>query len=96
MFNHQDSAAGYGKKDFLSKFQRFIAIRGAPKFMYSENGTQMMSASKKLEGIGKNEGVTWKINRTNDAPWYNGASESLIKSVKRGLCILAGEYILNF
>ena len=91
-----DLAEGYNTEDFLSTFQRFIAIRGAPKFMYSDKGTQLISASKKLESIGKEEGVTWIFNRPSDAPWYNGASESLIKSVKRCLCITVGESILTF
>lgn len=91
-----DLAEGYNTEDFLTTFQRFIAIRGAPKFMYSDKGTQLMSASKRLKNIGREEGVTWSFNRPSDAPWYNGASESLIKSVKRCLCITIGESILTF
>lgn len=91
-----DLAEGYNTEDFLSTFQRFIAIRGAPKFIYSDKGTQLVSASKRLGSIGMEEGVTWIFSRPSDAPWYNGASESLIKSVKRCLCITVGESILTF
>ena len=88
-----DLAEGYSADNFLTTFQRFTAIRGAPKFMYSDKGTQLISASKKIESIGEKEGVTWIFNIPSDAPWYNGASEALIKSVKRGLCITIGDCI---
>lgn len=91
-----DLAEGYNTEDFLSTFQRFIAIRGAPKFMYSDKGTQLVAASKKLGSIGMEEGVTWNFSKPSDAPWYNGASESLIKSIKRCLCITIGDSILTF
>ncbi|XP_037793897.1 uncharacterized protein LOC119589350 [Penaeus monodon] len=57
-----DLAMGYSTDDFLTTFQRFIAIRGAPKFMYSDRGTQLISASKKVETLGEKEGVTWIFN----------------------------------
>ncbi|XP_068229430.1 uncharacterized protein [Palaemon carinicauda] len=91
-----DLAEGYSTDDFLTTFQRFIAIRGAPKVIYSDKGTQLISASKKIENIGEKEGVTWIFNMPSDAPWYNGASEALIKSVKRCLCISVGDSVLNF
>ncbi|XP_068229326.1 uncharacterized protein [Palaemon carinicauda] len=93
---HLDLAEGYSTDDFLTTFQRFIAIRGAPKIIYSDKGTQLISASKKIENIGEKEGVTWIFNMPSDAPWYNGASEALIKSVKRCLCISVGDSVLNF
>ncbi|XP_047482843.1 uncharacterized protein LOC125034852 [Penaeus chinensis] len=91
-----DLAMGYSTDDFLTTFQRFIAIRGAPKFMYSDRGTQLISASNKIESIGEKEGVTWIFNMPSDAPWYNGVSEALIKSVKRSICVSIGDSILNF
>ncbi|XP_063603426.1 uncharacterized protein LOC134779294 [Penaeus indicus] len=91
-----DLAMGYSTDDFLTTFQRFIAIRGAPKFMYSDRGTQLISASKKIESIGEKEGVTWIFNMPSDAPWYNGVSEALIKSVKRSICVSIGDSILTF
>ncbi|XP_068246562.1 uncharacterized protein [Palaemon carinicauda] len=93
---HLDLAEGYSTDDFLTTFQRFIAIRGAPKIIYSDKGTQLISASKKIENIGEKEGVTWIFNMPSAAPWYNGASEVLIKSVKRCLCISVGDNVLNF
>ena len=91
-----DLAEGYSTDDFLKTFQRFVSIRGAPKYMYSDKGTQLISASKKVETIGEKEGVIWVFSIPSDAPWYNGASEALIKSVKRGLIIAIGDSVLNF
>lgn len=46
--------------------------------------------------FGGKEGLKWKFNRSADAAWQNGASEALIKSVKRSLSILIGSSILRF
>uniref|UniRef100_A0A0P4VVJ2 Integrase catalytic domain-containing protein n=1 Tax=Scylla olivacea TaxID=85551 RepID=A0A0P4VVJ2_SCYOL len=91
-----DLAEGYSASDFMATYQRFISVRGAPRILYSDRGSQLIAAGKNIERIGKNEGVTWKYNRPSDAPWYNGASESLIKSVKRNLCIAIGDSVLTF
>ena len=63
-----DLAEGFNAEDFLSTFQRFIAIRGAPKFMYFDKWTQLVSVNKKLENIGLEEDVTWKFSKPSDAP----------------------------
>lgn len=64
--------------------------------MYSNRGTQLISAGKEIEKFASKETVTWKYNKPSDAHWYNGDSESLIKSVKRGLCITIGDSMLMF
>lgn len=88
-----DVAEEYSAQDFLIAFRRFIAIRGAPKVMYSDKGTQLISASKELC---KKDGITWSFNRPSDAPWYNGVCESLTKSLKRSLRITTGHSVLTF
>lgn len=72
-------------------------MRGFPKIVYSDRGTQLVKANKGLTGgmvdldfdeiakIGGKEGMCWKFTKAADAPWQNGCSESLIKSVKRAL-----------
>lgn len=92
-----DLAEGYSTVDFfLNTFKRIIALRGAPKFMYSDRGSQLISAGKEIEKFASKETVTWKYNKPSDAHWYNGDSESLIKSVERGLCITIGDSMLMF
>lgn len=44
-----DLAEGYSAHEFLSTYQRFIAIREAPKTLYSDKGTQLIMASKILK-----------------------------------------------
>ena len=67
-----------------------------------------MSASKELKDSGPcidlekiadssaSNGTTWIFNKSADAPWQNGCSEALIKSVKRSLIIAIGESKLTF
>ena len=37
------------------------------------------------------KGLTWTFNKSADAPWQNGCSEALIKSVKRAMVISVGD-----
>ncbi|XP_064107962.1 uncharacterized protein LOC135216519 [Macrobrachium nipponense] len=85
-----DLAESYDTKGFLTVFQRFLTIRGYPKTIHSDLGSQLVSACKelrldksKIQKYGANGGTTWIFNKSADAPWQNGCSEALIKSVKR-------------
>ena len=73
--------------------RRFVSIRGYPSKLYSDNGTQLVAANKELKKVvkdldskslqqfGVTQGLKW-IFSSADAPWQNGISEALIKSVK--------------
>ena len=75
--------------------------------MYSDNGSQLFAASielinvtknwdkKELEVFGVIEGFEWKFTPA-DAPWQNGISEALVKTVKRSLTLAIGESILTY
>jgi len=102
-----DIAENLSTDAFLKVFRRFVCIRGWPKKIFSDNGTQLVSASNELreavssldkEGI-KNFGyehlAEWSFSPA-DAPWYNGAVEALVKSTKRGLNAMIGDQILTF
>ena len=105
---HIDLVEGYDTQSFLSTFRRFISIRGYPHTVNSDMGTQLMAASKEIRDMtgkwninhiskfGQQQGMTWSFNKSSDAPWQNGACESLIKSVKRLLVIAIGENVLSF
>ena len=81
-------------------------MRGWPKKFFSDNGSQLVAASKELKNAVKNldwnmlqtfghkYGTTWSFPPA-DAPWYNGATESLIKSVKRALNASIGDHVLT-
>lgn len=77
---------------FIVVFRRFVSIRGNPKRIISDAGTQLVAAGKEL----KKYDVEWNVIKSADAPWENGCSESLIKSVKRCLQIAVGDSILTF
>ena len=80
--------------------KRFVSIRGYPGTMRSDRGSQLTSASKELKkaaetwdwgtifSFGEKHNMRWILNKSADAPWENGCSESLIKSTKRSLRIL--------
>ena len=106
--SYVDLSESYDTKGFLTVFRRFTTLRGYPKNIYSDQGTQLMSASKELKDSGPcidlekiadssaSNGTTWIFNKSADAPWQNGCSEALIKSVKRSLIIAIGESKLTF
>ena len=50
---------------------------------------------KELEAFGVVERFQWKFTPA-DAPWQNGISEALIKTIKRTLKLTIGDNILTF
>jgi hypothetical protein len=40
--------------------------------------------------------MEWEITKSKDAPWENGCSEALIKSVKKSLVLAVGQSIITF
>ena len=104
---HIDIAPDYSTETFLMVFRRFVSLRGYPTQLYSDNGPQLVSANNELLNITKNfnqeqlqtfgvvEGFQWKFTPA-DAPWQNGISEALIKTVKRALTLAIGDNTLTF
>lgn len=102
-----DVANDYSTDGFLQVFRRFTSLRGWPQKMFSDKGSQLVGASKELisivKGLDWNEiqrygykhGLEWSFSPGN-APWYNGAAEALVKSVKRSLSCAIGDQILSF
>ena len=80
--------------------ERFIARRGTPSKIWSDNGTNFVGAEKELLACIKSwngmaptifahKGVTWKFNPPG-APHHGGSWERLIRSVKRVLNDILG------
>ena len=55
----------------------------------------LQNLGEKLKSFEVMEGFEWNFMPA-DAPWQNGTSESLIRSVKRSLKAAIGESILTF
>ncbi|CAG9127517.1 unnamed protein product [Plutella xylostella] len=76
----------------MMALRRFIARRGTPKIVYSDNGTNFVGAAKQLKefygsqifDFAANRGITWKFIPAN-APTFGGAWERLVRSVKTAL-----------
>lgn len=91
---------------FLAALRRFIARRGKPTVINSDNGTNLVGGSKELKLFFEtasneiatnvsNEGITWKFIPAN-APHFGGIWESGVKSVKYHLRRLVGNITLNY
>ena len=88
---------------FLRSLKRFVARRGLPKKILSDNGKTFVAASKEIKAIVNHPdvqsylsglGVKWIFNLPR-APWWGGVFERLVKSVKRCLRKTIGQARLN-
>ena len=104
---YADVAHDASTDGFLQVLRRFTSLRGWPSKFYSDNGTQLVGASNEMKGTIRSLGweeikkfgqpfdSEWEFSPP-DAPWYNGATEALVKSVKRALNASIGETTLQF
>ena len=102
-----DIAHDYSIDGFFTVLRRFVSIRGHPNKIYSDNGPQLVRASKEIRNIlkgldwesvhefGARNGTEWHFSLA-DAPWQNGCVESLIKSMKKAIKLAVGSQILRF
>ena len=104
---HLDVVCDYSTKSFLMALRRFMSVRGCPSKIYSDQGSQLRAADKELrealaaldeealKEFSSDHSFEWEFCSPN-APWQNGCSESLIKSVKKSLKIAIGDQALTF
>ena len=93
--------------DALLPVLRFATLKGWPRKICSDNGSQLVAASKELrnaikdlnwkeiERYGEKHGIEWEFSPA-DAPWHNGAIEYLVKPVKRALNAAIEEEVMSF
>ena len=85
---HIEAIYGYDTSSFLMALSRFASIRGWPQKLFSDPGSQLVSADKDLKEslikAGADNGMEWEFGAP-DSPWHQGAAESLIKTAKRAL-----------
>ena len=99
-----DISPDYSTEKFLMALRRFVSIRGYPSKLYSDNGALLVAANKELKKVVKDLdskslqqfGGLKLIFSSADAPWQNGISEALIKSVKIAITLAIGESVMTF
>ncbi|XP_026464924.1 uncharacterized protein LOC113367541 [Ctenocephalides felis] len=108
---HIELVSDLTTNSFLATFKRFMARRGKPREIYSDNGTNFIGAASGLKELYKflqtksnqnkivndmtNEGVSWKHIPPN-SPHFGGIWEAGIKSCKAHLKRVLGNAILTF
>ena len=79
--------------NFIVCLKKFIARRGRPRVVYSDNGSTFIKASKwlgqlrrdeRLRGLLEEHEIKWKFNLSR-APWWGGQFERLIGVVKSAM-----------
>ena len=88
----------------LDSLQRFIARRGRPERIYSDNGATFIGAAKWVRMVMRNEpvqsylakyGIRWQFNLSR-APWWGGQFERMIGLVKSALFKVIGHGQLSW
>ncbi|XP_022799900.1 uncharacterized protein LOC111337801 [Stylophora pistillata] len=102
---HLEMAVDCSTMEFLQVLSRFLAIRGQPAVLISDNGAQFVGAERELSemvrGFSREEiqefcaekSVHWKFT-TPAAPHENGCAESLVKTCKNALKRAIGSQVL--
>lgn len=89
---------------FIRSFKRFVARRGRPSTIYSDNAKGFVAAAKwlkkimteeKLQNYLAHHDIKWKFNLPK-APWWGGQFERLIGVMKQALYKSVGRAILYF
>ena len=90
--------------EFLASLKRFIARRGRPKVVYSDNGATFKAAESWLKKVQNDEqlndflsgrSIEWKFNLSR-APWWGGQYERLIGLFKRAFYKTIGNGVVTF
>lgn len=90
---------------FLAAFDRFVARRGVPAYVYSDCGTNYVGTARQLEHIFRRKDVQTLVSACVDCDWhfnlpvtphFVGLCEAGIKSVKFHLRRVIGIQVLTY
>ena len=90
--------------EFQRTMKEFVARRGPPQVMLSDNGRTFIATKKWLKTLVKNEDlmnflavqrIKWKFNLSR-AAWWGGFFERLVGIMKRSLSKAIGKKLLTF
>lgn len=103
---HADLVDDQSAESFLQAYSRFVALRGHPRKLWSDRGTNFIGAKPALrelhkhltcvqavsmEDVAARNETEWKWEfHPADAPHRNGAAEAAVKLLKRALMSLGG------
>lgn len=106
---HLELVSNLTTEAFIATFRRFVARRGKPKCVFSDNGSNFRGANNELRQLGEflkaelnsiseqieNEQITWKFIPTY-SPNFGGIWEAGVKSCKMHLKRILGNHTLTF
>lgn len=104
---HLELVSALTTKAFLDTFKRFIARRGKPAAIYSDNATNFVGAAKELRELfqcavsdtitnfSANERIAWHFIPPR-SPHFGGLWEAGVKSTKIHLNRVLGNALLTF
>lgn len=103
---HADLVDDQSSESFLQTYFRFVSLRGHPRKLWSDRGTNFIGAKPALQDLHRylatlreasiedkaaKNGTVWAWNfHPADAPHRNGAAEAAVKLIKRALTSLGG------
>uniref|UniRef100_A0AC34FDI0 Integrase catalytic domain-containing protein n=1 Tax=Panagrolaimus sp. ES5 TaxID=591445 RepID=A0AC34FDI0_9BILA len=105
---HVEPVTSMNSEDFLSAFRRFVARRGSPSYVLSDNAKQFKTAASALDEIWinciKDENTVRYCNEnaiiwdyiTERAPWKGGLYERMVGLIKNALKQTIGRCFINF
>ena len=89
---HLELTLNLTTSEFLDAFERFVARRGLPSIIFSDNAKTFKRAADILSS---KKGVRWRFI-TERAPWHGGFWERLVRSVKIALRKSLGKSVVEF
>lgn len=100
---HLELITSLSTEVFFQSLRRFVARRGRPTTIYSDNATNFVGAQRVLNSIDWNylcskaaeQKIHWKFNPPS-APWWGGWWERLIQVVKQILRKILGRASLDY
>nr|XP_043874409.1 uncharacterized protein LOC122764147 isoform X1 [Solea senegalensis] len=109
---HTEVVSDMSSEGFLLAYQRFTSLRGHPRKLWSDPGTNFVGARPALEKLHKfldrlnrseledtaaKHGTEWSWKiHPADSPHRNGAAEAAVKVVKRALSNLGGDGVFTW
>ncbi|XP_011863524.1 PREDICTED: uncharacterized protein LOC105559655, partial [Vollenhovia emeryi] len=108
---HMEVVSDLSSEGFIAALRRFVARRGLPKNIYSDNGTNFVGANNKLKELyvlfnssehielinrySNNHHITWHFIPSS-APHFGGLWESTVKLFKHHFKRVVGDSLFTF